>query len=142
MTARILRTTFPGRNRHPPPSLAFCPLFLTVGPPLRYLNDLYCLELRPGSTVVSWEIPPTSGPAPPPRESHTAVMASRGGVSRLIIYGGMNGCRLGDLWILDVGEVPRRPGPGWSKTRTWVQMFRMCAASCLSVSSCPDWFLS
>uniref|UniRef100_A0A3B5QGJ6 Fibronectin type-III domain-containing protein n=1 Tax=Xiphophorus maculatus TaxID=8083 RepID=A0A3B5QGJ6_XIPMA len=77
----------------------------------RYLNDLYCLELRPGSTVVSWEIPPTSCPAPPPRESHTAVMASRGGVSRLIIYGGMNGCRLGDLWILDVGEAPRRPGP-------------------------------
>uniref|UniRef100_A0A3B5MEC6 Host cell factor 1 n=1 Tax=Xiphophorus couchianus TaxID=32473 RepID=A0A3B5MEC6_9TELE len=71
----------------------------------RYLNDLYCLELRPGSTVVSWEIPPTSGPAPPPRESHTAVMASRGGVSRLIIYGGMNGCRLGDLWILDVDSL-------------------------------------
>ncbi|XP_023189701.1 host cell factor 1 isoform X1 [Xiphophorus maculatus] len=71
----------------------------------RYLNDLYCLELRPGSTVVSWEIPPTSCPAPPPRESHTAVMASRGGVSRLIIYGGMNGCRLGDLWILDVDSL-------------------------------------
>uniref|UniRef100_A0A3B3UK38 Fibronectin type-III domain-containing protein n=1 Tax=Poecilia latipinna TaxID=48699 RepID=A0A3B3UK38_9TELE len=73
----------------------------------RYLNDLYCLELRPGSTVVSWEIPPTSGPPPPPRESHTAVMASRGGVSRLIIYGGMNGCRLGDLWVLDIGEAPQ-----------------------------------
>ncbi|XP_014881354.1 host cell factor 1-like isoform X3 [Poecilia latipinna] len=71
----------------------------------RYLNDLYCLELRPGSTVVSWEIPPTSGPPPPPRESHTAVMASRGGVSRLIIYGGMNGCRLGDLWVLDIDSL-------------------------------------
>ncbi|MEQ2185829.1 hypothetical protein GOODEAATRI_022176 [Goodea atripinnis] len=79
-------------------------LSLAVAPPLRYLNDLYCLELRPGSTVVSWEIPPTSGPLPPPRESHTAVMTNRGGVTRLIIYGGMNGCRLGDLWVLDVGE--------------------------------------
>ncbi|MED6291144.1 Host cell factor 1, partial [Characodon lateralis] len=71
----------------------------------RYLNDLYCLELRPGSTVVSWEIPPTSGPLPPPRESHTAVMTNRGGVTRLIIYGGMNGCRLGDLWVLDIDSL-------------------------------------
>ncbi|XP_038154355.1 host cell factor 1b [Cyprinodon tularosa] len=71
----------------------------------RYLNDLYCLELRPGSTVVSWEIPPTSGPPPPPRESHTAVMTTKGGVSRLIIYGGMNGCRLGDLWVLDLESL-------------------------------------
>ncbi|KAM4571253.1 LOW QUALITY PROTEIN: host cell factor 1b [Fundulus diaphanus] len=71
----------------------------------RYLNDLYCLELKPGSTVVSWEIPATTGPPPPPRESHTAVMTNRGGVSRLIIYGGMNGCRLGDLWVLDVDSL-------------------------------------
>uniref|UniRef100_A0A3Q2UKW9 Host cell factor Kelch-repeats domain-containing protein n=1 Tax=Fundulus heteroclitus TaxID=8078 RepID=A0A3Q2UKW9_FUNHE len=60
----------------------------------RYLNDLYSLELKPGSTVVSWEIPATTGPPPPPRESHTAVMTNRGGVSRLIIYGGMNGINI------------------------------------------------
>lgn len=69
----------------------------------RYLNDLYCLELRPGSSVVGWEIPPTSGQPPPPRESHTAVVTSTRG-ARLIIYGGMSGCRLGDLWVLDIGE--------------------------------------
>lgn len=69
----------------------------------RYLNDLYCLELRPGSSVVGWEIPPTSGQPPPPRESHTAVVSSTRG-ARLIIYGGMSGCRLGDLWLLDIGE--------------------------------------
>lgn len=76
-----------------------------VTPPLcdRYLNDLYCLELRPGSSVVGWEIPPTSGQPPPPRESHTAVVTSARG-ARLIIYGGMSGCRLGDLWVLDIGE--------------------------------------
>ncbi|XP_008293463.1 host cell factor 1b [Stegastes partitus] len=71
----------------------------------RYLNDLYCLELRPGSSVVGWEIPVTSGMAPPPRESHTAVVTS----SKLIIYGGMNGCRLGDLWLLDTDSLV------WSK---------------------------
>ncbi|XP_051805997.1 host cell factor 2-like isoform X4 [Acanthochromis polyacanthus] len=71
----------------------------------RYLNDLYCLQLRPGSSVVAWEIPVTSGEAPPPRESHTAVVTS----SRLIIYGGMNGCRLGDLWFLDIDSLV------WSK---------------------------
>eukprot|EP00066_Takifugu_rubripes_P029976 XP_011619242.1 PREDICTED: host cell factor 1 isoform X4 [Takifugu rubripes] len=74
----------------------------------RYLNDLYCLELRPGSSVVGWEIPPTSGQPPPPRESHTAVVSSTGG-ARLIIYGGMSGCRLGDLWLLDIDSLV------WSK---------------------------
>lgn len=72
---------------------------------LRYLNDLYTLELRAGSSVVGWDIPITYGVLPPPRESHTAVVytdkTSR--KSRLIIYGGMSGCRLGDLWTLDIG---------------------------------------
>ncbi|KAK0141695.1 Host cell factor 1 [Merluccius polli] len=70
----------------------------------RYLNDLYTLELRAGSSVVGWDIPITYGVLPPPRESHTAVVytdkTSR--KSRLIIYGGMSGCRLGDLWTLDI----------------------------------------
>lgn len=74
-------------------------------PILRYLNDLYTLELRAGSSVVGWDIPITYGVLPPPRESHTAVVytdkTSR--KSRLIIYGGMSGCRLGDLWTLDIG---------------------------------------
>ncbi|XP_041801023.1 host cell factor 1-like [Chelmon rostratus] len=75
----------------------------------RYLNDLYCLELRPGSSVVGWEIPLTSGQPPPPRESHTAVVTSGRGANRLIIYGGMSGCRLGDLWMLDIDSLT------WSK---------------------------
>ncbi|XP_029283987.1 host cell factor 1-like isoform X2 [Cottoperca gobio] len=75
----------------------------------RYLNDLYSLELRPGSSVVGWEIPPTSGPPPPPRESHTAVVTSGRAANRLIIYGGMSGCRLGDLWVLDTESLT------WSK---------------------------
>uniref|UniRef100_A0AAZ1XW62 Host cell factor 1 n=1 Tax=Oreochromis aureus TaxID=47969 RepID=A0AAZ1XW62_OREAU len=79
----------------------------------RYLNDLYCLELRPGSSVVGWEIPATSGPPPPPRESHTAVVTTNHGASRLIIYGGMSGCRLGDLWVLDIDSlVWSKPGLG------------------------------
>uniref|UniRef100_H2MG37 Host cell factor 1 n=1 Tax=Oryzias latipes TaxID=8090 RepID=H2MG37_ORYLA len=70
----------------------------------RYLNDLYTLELRPGSSVVGWDIPITYGVLPPPRESHTAVVYTEktSRKSRLIIYGGMSGCRLGDLWTLDI----------------------------------------
>ncbi|TMS00983.1 Host cell factor 1 [Larimichthys crocea] len=71
----------------------------------RYLNDLYCLELRPGSSVVGWEIPMTTGQPPPPRESHTAVVTSGRGANRLIIYGGMSGCRLGDLWVLHIDSL-------------------------------------
>ncbi|XP_024915340.1 host cell factor 1b isoform X6 [Cynoglossus semilaevis] len=75
----------------------------------RYLNDLYCLELRPGTSVVGWDIPLTSGQPPPPRESHTAVVTGSHGSSKLIIYGGMSGCRLGDLWMLDIDTMT------WSK---------------------------
>lgn len=72
----------------------------------RYLNDLYTLELKPNSSSLSWDIPVVAGDAPPPRESHSAVTISDkdGFNHRLIIYGGMSGCRLGDLWVLDVGK--------------------------------------
>lgn len=71
----------------------------------RYLNDLYTLELRPGSSVAGWDVPVTYGVLPPPRESHTAVIYTEKVTkkSRLVIYGGMSGCRLGDLWTLDIG---------------------------------------
>lgn len=86
----------------------------------RYLNDLYILELRPGSGVVAWDIPITYGVLPPPRESHTAVVYTEkdNKKSKLVIYGGMSGCRLGDLWTLDIGK-------------TWVQLFQQpwCEAS-------------
>uniref|UniRef100_A0A8C1Y0V3 Host cell factor 1 n=1 Tax=Cyprinus carpio TaxID=7962 RepID=A0A8C1Y0V3_CYPCA len=73
----------------------------------RYLNDLYTLELRPGSNVAGWDIPITYGVLPPPRESHTAVVYTEktSKRSRLIIYGGMSGCRLGDLWTLDIDTL-------------------------------------
>uniref|UniRef100_UPI00358EBA2A host cell factor 1 isoform X2 n=1 Tax=Myxine glutinosa TaxID=7769 RepID=UPI00358EBA2A len=73
----------------------------------RYLNDLYVLELKPGSGVHGWEIPVTHCMPPPPRESHTAVVFQPrlGKHPILIIYGGMSGCRLGDLWTLDVENL-------------------------------------
>ncbi|KAF4110296.1 hypothetical protein G5714_009548 [Onychostoma macrolepis] len=73
----------------------------------RYLNDLYTLELRPGSNVAGWDIPITYGVLPPPRESHTAVVYTEktSKKSRLVIYGGMSGCRLGDLWTLDIDTL-------------------------------------
>jgi hypothetical protein len=71
----------------------------------RYLNDLYTLELR-GNNSTAWDLPQTFGTSPPPRESHTGVAYTdkKTGKSRLVIYGGMSGCRLGDLWLLDCGK--------------------------------------
>lgn len=70
----------------------------------RYLKDLYTLDLT--SNPVQWEIPHTHGPSPPPRESHTGVAWTnkKDGTSYLVIYGGMSGCRLGDLWFLNTGK--------------------------------------
>ncbi|VDO13869.1 unnamed protein product [Rodentolepis nana] len=71
----------------------------------RYLNDLYALELRPNSSAMCWDIPACYGGLPTPRESHTAVAYQvMDGVSkkwRLLVYGGMNGTRLGDIYLLD-----------------------------------------
>ena len=74
---------------------------------LRYLNDLYTLELRPNSNMLQWDIPSCYGTCPPVRESHSAVATSeRDGTSpKLIIFGGMSGCRLGDLWILHIDSM-------------------------------------
>lgn len=73
----------------------------------RYLNDLYTLELYPNSSMTVWDIPLTYGQSPPPRESHSGVSHTdkTSGKSSLIIYGGMSGSRLGDLWILDVDSM-------------------------------------
>ncbi|KAL6265250.1 hypothetical protein P5V15_002032 [Pogonomyrmex californicus] len=72
----------------------------------RYLNDLYTLELLPNGQT-AWDVPQTHGHAPPPRESHTGVAYTdrTTGKSCLVIYGGMSGCRLGDLWFLDVDSM-------------------------------------
>ncbi|XP_049878347.1 host cell factor 1 [Pectinophora gossypiella] len=73
----------------------------------RYLNDLYTLELYPNSSMTVWDIPLTYGQSPPPRESHSGVSYTdkNSGKSSLIIYGGMSGSRLGDLWVLDVDTM-------------------------------------
>uniref|UniRef100_A0A0R3S272 Fibronectin type-III domain-containing protein n=1 Tax=Elaeophora elaphi TaxID=1147741 RepID=A0A0R3S272_9BILA len=69
----------------------------------RYLNDLYVLDLSKVNVTLQWEFPDTYGSPPPPRESHSAVIVEKSGENRqMIIFGGMNGCRLGDLWILDL----------------------------------------
>lgn len=72
----------------------------------RYLNDLYILEIRGvHSHNGKWIMPKTYGEGPSPRESHTAVSfnCKFSGKLKLLIYGGMSGCRLGDLWLLDIG---------------------------------------
>lgn len=71
----------------------------------RYLNDLYTLEFK--SNNYSWEQPLVRGTPPIERESHSTV-AYRGqndNRSRLIIYGGMNGHRLGDIWNYYLGRT-------------------------------------
>lgn len=70
----------------------------------RYLNDLYVLELRSDGSV-AWDCPRIYGQMPPARESHSAVIYQDPfGREKLIIYGGMNGNRLGDLWTLHLGS--------------------------------------
>ncbi|KAK3581239.1 hypothetical protein CHS0354_032957 [Potamilus streckersoni] len=73
----------------------------------RYLNDLYALELKTGTSSLAWDNPATAGQPPPPRESHSCAgyMEKDGRRPRLIIYGGMSGCRLGDLWQLDIDSM-------------------------------------
>nr|XP_060632885.1 host cell factor 2 [Anolis sagrei ordinatus] len=77
----------------------------------RYLNDFYELELQHGSGVTGWSIPVTKGVLPSPRESHTAVIYCRkdSGNAKMFIFGGMSGCRLNDLWELDIESMT------WSK---------------------------
>ncbi|XP_025011459.2 host cell factor 2 isoform X4 [Gallus gallus] len=80
----------------------------------RYLNDFYELELQHGSGVVGWSIPVTKGIMPSPRESHTAIVYCRKdlGVPKMYIFGGMCGCRLNDLWELDIETMT------WSRPET------------------------
>jgi host cell factor len=63
----------------------------------RYLNDIYTLEIREG-TSLQWVSPTIEGECPNPRESHSAITYG----SKLVVFGGMNGRRLGDTWIMDI----------------------------------------
>jgi host cell factor len=65
----------------------------------KYLNDLYVLELIDDEYY--WSVPQTYGQPPSPRESHSSC----GYKNKLIIYGGMSGTRLGDLWILNLDSM-------------------------------------
>jgi len=77
----------------------------------RYLNDLHILDIGQDDSQFTWTTPQTFGKLPSPRESHTCVaykMQQTNSV-RLIVYGGMSGHRLGDVWLLDVTTLT------WSK---------------------------
>ncbi|XP_034112127.1 host cell factor isoform X1 [Drosophila albomicans] len=81
----------------------------------KYLNDLYILDTRGvHSHNGKWIIPKTFGDSPPPRESHTGIsfISKDSKKLRLLVYGGMSGCRLGDLWLLDTDSMT------WEKPRT------------------------
>jgi host cell factor len=70
----------------------------------RYLNDLYVLECKGNN--YGWEHPIVRGTPPTERESHSCVFY-RGQVEnrpKLIVYGGMNGHRMGDLWSFHLGK--------------------------------------
>lgn len=71
----------------------------------RYLNDLYTLECKGNSHT--WDQPTIRGAQPVERESHSCV-SYRGrseNRSKLIVYGGMNGHRLGDIWNFYLGKI-------------------------------------
>lgn len=70
-----------------------------------YLNDLYTLELMSDGSV-AWDKPKTYGELPSARESHSAVgYTDKDGNQKLIVYGGMCGRRLGDVWVLDINRM-------------------------------------
>lgn len=71
---------------------------------LRYLNDLYILELWLGFGVVVWDIFIIYGVLLLFWELYIVVVyiEKDNKKFKLVIYGGMSGCRLGDLWILDI----------------------------------------
>lgn len=62
----------------------------------KYLNDIHILEIKEG-TSLQWQAPHIDGPLPCVRESHSALTWE----NKLVMYGGMNGRRLNDLWILE-----------------------------------------
>ncbi|XP_055334041.1 host cell factor 1-like [Paramacrobiotus metropolitanus] len=71
----------------------------------RYLNDLYVLDIS--KSPHQWELPETNGTPPTARESHTAVLWKKNeGTAEqkeyLVLYGGMCGQRLSDIWFLDL----------------------------------------
>ena len=71
---------------------------------IRYLNDLYFLDLS--AQNLQWTMPRTFGHPPTARESHTSAVYSNGERSpKLIVYGGMSGCRLGDIYVLDCSKL-------------------------------------
>ncbi|XP_069375510.1 host cell factor 2 isoform X2 [Paralichthys olivaceus] len=71
----------------------------------RYMGDLYELELQAASGVRGWSIPETKGGGPSARESHSAVAYVGLSSPKLYIFGGMQGCRLDDLWQLDLDTM-------------------------------------
>lgn len=86
----------------------------------RYLNDLYILELKNYSNLYQWEVPQTYGPPPTARESHTAVaFTTKAGSSKLLIYGGMSGFRLGDVWTLDIDSM------NWNRINVSGKVFQL-----------------
>lgn len=71
---------------------------------LRYLGDFYELELQAASGARGWSVPETKGGGPSARESHSTVSCTGLGSPKLYVFGGMQGCRLNDLWQLDLGR--------------------------------------
>ncbi|KAF1758391.1 hypothetical protein GCK72_014849 [Caenorhabditis remanei] len=71
----------------------------------RYMNDLYVLDLSTAPNALVWSKPEIKGDQPSARESHTAVLYENDRVSRMVVYGGMDGNRLGDLWYLDLNTL-------------------------------------
>ncbi|PIO56083.1 kelch repeat protein [Teladorsagia circumcincta] len=70
-----------------------------------YLDDFFSLDIRGPVGSLQWEQPVTYGMRPTARESHTAVVLETDSRRQLIIYGGMNGSRLNDVWILDIDSM-------------------------------------
>ena len=67
-----------------------------------FLDDVWALNLS-GSDPVWEQLHPT-GSAPSPRREHSAIYDPVG--DRMIVYGGFDGARRGDVWALELAGTP------------------------------------
>jgi len=70
------------------------------------MNDLYILHMTENDKF-RWEKLPTAIDGPCGRESHSAIFHydEKEDAKFLIVFGGMDGNRLGDLWFLDLKQL-------------------------------------
>jgi len=92
-------------------------------------NSMHILSLAPGLSRATWRSPLLEGPAPPPRNVHSAVVLDGsfyvfGGWDRRSTFGDLFRCDLGGILdFLDYEDLRARWGAGKSGLCAWIEGF-------------------